>query len=406
MVHAERARVIGRGVAAGLAQDRLEAARSRGGHRIGEPGRQRVEPSERARRARPVDAQRRPDLAARGALEQRMADRHVESGVLGEAGADELHGATVPAGQPLFAPPPRVTSSVDGSSRVPLGTGAGRDPGRRWHRRVPRLGAAPRARRRTHARRGPRASLRGLRRAQRARAGGPRRRLRLRARRPRAPRPGLPPPARRPSRTVPNRRPAPVPWTDSGWHGGTELERAVLYELHVGTFTDEGTFDAAIEHLPELAQLGVTHIELMPVAEFPGTRGWGYDGVYISAAQSSYGGPLGLQRLVDAAHGAGLGVILDVVYNHVGASGVAAMEAFGPYFTESTRRSGARRSTTTTPTATRCASGCCRAPRAGSATSTSTACASMRSTRSSTRAPSTSFASWRSACTRATTARS
>src|SRR6185503_19213246 len=108
----------------------------------------------------------------------------------------------------------------------------------------------------------------------------------------------------------------------------------VLYELHVGTFTEEGTFEAAIEYLPGLAALGITHIELMPVAEFPGAHGWGYDGVYISAAQSSYGGPHGLQQLVDAAHAAGLGVILDVVYNHLGASGIAAMEAFGPYFTE------------------------------------------------------------------------
>jgi maltooligosyltrehalose trehalohydrolase len=123
-------------------------------------------------------------------------------------------------------------------------------------------------------------------------------------------------------------------WTDGGRHGGAELRDAVLYELHVGTFTPEGTFDAAIEHLPGLAALGVTHIELMPVAEFPGARGWGYDGVYISSAQSSYGGPLGLQRLVDAAHAAGLGVILDVVYNHVGVSGNAALAAFGPYFTD------------------------------------------------------------------------
>jgi maltooligosyltrehalose trehalohydrolase len=123
-------------------------------------------------------------------------------------------------------------------------------------------------------------------------------------------------------------------WTDAGWHGGADLRDAVLYELHVGTFTPAGTFEAAIEHLPALAALGVTHIEIMPVAEFPGARGWGYDGVYISAAQSSYGGPHGLQRLVDAAHAAGLGVILDVVYNHLGASGIAAMEAFGPYFTE------------------------------------------------------------------------
>ena len=136
---------------------------------------------------------------------------------------------------------------------------------------------------------------------------------------------------RGPSRVV---DPRAFAWTDGGWHGGAELEDAVLYELHVGTFTPEGTFDAAIEHLPGLAALGVTHIELMPVAEFPGARGWGYDGVYISAAQSSYGGPLGLQRLVDAAHAAGLGVILDVVYNHLGASGVTAIEAYAPYFTE------------------------------------------------------------------------
>jgi len=111
------------------------------------------------------------------------------------------------------------------------------------------------------------------------------------------------------------------------------LDRLVLYELHVGTFTSEGTFEAAARQLRELAQLGITAIEIMPVAEFPGARGWGYDGVYISAAQSSYGGPPGLSRLVQAAHEEGLAVVLDVVYNHLGASGVKAMEAFGPYFT-------------------------------------------------------------------------
>ena len=111
------------------------------------------------------------------------------------------------------------------------------------------------------------------------------------------------------------------------------LEEQVVYELHVGTFTQAGTFTAAIEHLPELAQLGITAIEIMPVAEFPGARGWGYDGVYLSAAQSSYGGPMDFARLVAAAHGHGLAVILDVVYNHVGASGGGALEAFGPYFT-------------------------------------------------------------------------
>jgi len=125
--------------------------------------------------------------------------------------------------------------------------------------------------------------------------------------------------------------PGQIEWTD--WDG-LSLDGLVLYELHVGTFTSDGTFDDVIPHLADLAALGVTAIELMPVAEFPGVRGWGYDGVYLSAPQSSYGGPDGLQRLVDAAHANGLGVVLDVVYNHLGASGVKAMEAFGPYFTD------------------------------------------------------------------------
>jgi maltooligosyltrehalose trehalohydrolase len=121
-------------------------------------------------------------------------------------------------------------------------------------------------------------------------------------------------------------------WSDRRFRPAP-LPDAVLYELHVGAFTVEGTFDAAVEHLPALAELGITHVELMPVAEFPGRHGWGYDGVYVSAAHSAYGGPQGLQRFVDAAHAAGVGVILDVVYNHVGASGTKALEAFGPYFT-------------------------------------------------------------------------
>ncbi|MBV9915872.1 MAG: malto-oligosyltrehalose trehalohydrolase [Solirubrobacterales bacterium] len=112
------------------------------------------------------------------------------------------------------------------------------------------------------------------------------------------------------------------------------LEDLVIYELHVGTFSPEGTFEGAIPYLRGLAGLGIRAIEIMPVAEFPGARGWGYDGVYLSAAQSSYGGPNGLAALVAAAHEAGLAVILDVVYNHVGASGVTALEAYGPYFTE------------------------------------------------------------------------
>ena len=111
-------------------------------------------------------------------------------------------------------------------------------------------------------------------------------------------------------------------------------DELVIYELHVGTFSEAGTFEGAIPYLRELAELGVTAIEIMPVAEFPGARGWGYDGVYISAAQSSYGGPEGLSALIRAAHEHGLAVILDVVYNHVGTSGVKALDAFGPYFTE------------------------------------------------------------------------
>ena len=112
------------------------------------------------------------------------------------------------------------------------------------------------------------------------------------------------------------------------------LDALVVYELHVGTFTPEGTFASAAQELARLAELGVTAIEVMPIAEFPGHQGWGYDGVYLSAAHSAYGGPSDLVELVRAAHEVGLAVILDVVYNHVGASGVKALEAFGPYFTD------------------------------------------------------------------------
>ncbi|HST19353.1 MAG TPA: alpha-amylase family glycosyl hydrolase [Gaiellaceae bacterium] len=110
------------------------------------------------------------------------------------------------------------------------------------------------------------------------------------------------------------------------------LDELVLYEVHVGTFTSEGTFDAAIEHLPDLRDLGVSAIELMPVATFPGERNWGYDGVYAYAPHPVYGGPAGLARLVDAAHGCGLAVVLDVVYNHVGPG--IDLRAFAPYFTD------------------------------------------------------------------------
>jgi maltooligosyltrehalose trehalohydrolase len=101
----------------------------------------------------------------------------------------------------------------------------------------------------------------------------------------------------------------------------------------VGTFTREGTFDAAIEQLPRLRDLGITGIELLPVAAFPGERGWGYDAVYPWSAHAAYGGPGGLQRLVDAAHAHGIAVLLDIVPNHVGASGERTLRTFGPYFT-------------------------------------------------------------------------
>ncbi len=122
-------------------------------------------------------------------------------------------------------------------------------------------------------------------------------------------------------------------WQDEGFEMAP-LADSVIYELHVGTFTEEGTFRAACGQLRRLARLGVSAIELMPVAEGPGNRGWGYDGVYTSAPHHAYGGPEALQQLVDAAHSEGIGVILDVVYNHLGAAGVRAMEAFGPYFTD------------------------------------------------------------------------
>jgi maltooligosyltrehalose trehalohydrolase len=114
---------------------------------------------------------------------------------------------------------------------------------------------------------------------------------------------------------------------------GLELEELVVYELHVGTFTPAGTFDAAAARLAQLRELGVTAIEVMPIATFPGDRNWGYDGVYTSAPHPAYGGPAGFARLVAAAHDAGLGVVLDVVYNHIG-PGSEAVAAFGPYFTD------------------------------------------------------------------------
>jgi len=120
-------------------------------------------------------------------------------------------------------------------------------------------------------------------------------------------------------------------WTDRGWRGGP-LRGAVIYEMHVGTFTPEGTFDAAIGRLDQLRDLGVDMIELMPVAAFPGQHGWGYDGIHLWAVHEPYGGPDGLKRFVDACHARRVAVLLDVVYNHVGIGNRLA--DFGPYFTD------------------------------------------------------------------------
>lgn len=121
-------------------------------------------------------------------------------------------------------------------------------------------------------------------------------------------------------------------WGDGSFHQ-RPLWDHVIYELHVGTFTAEGTFDAALQELDDLAELGVSAIELMPVAQFPGERNWGYDGVFPFAVQHSYGGAHGLQRFVDSCHQKGLAVILDVVYNHLGPEG-NVLGAYGPYFSD------------------------------------------------------------------------
>jgi len=121
-------------------------------------------------------------------------------------------------------------------------------------------------------------------------------------------------------------------WTDDGWKG-IDLGQSVLYEMHVGTFSEAGTFRGIANRLDHLVSLGVQAIELMPVVEFSGTRGWGYDCVALWAPHSAYGGPDGLKELVDACHARGLGVVLDVVYNHLGPAGNFLAE-FGPYFSD------------------------------------------------------------------------
>jgi maltooligosyltrehalose trehalohydrolase len=119
-------------------------------------------------------------------------------------------------------------------------------------------------------------------------------------------------------------------WHDQGWTG-RELARSVIYELHIGTFTPGGTFDAAVDRLDHLVELGIDLVEVLPVNSFDGPHGWGYDGVLWGAVHEPYGGPDGFKRFVDACHARGLGVVLDVVYNHLGPSG-AYLDRFGPYF--------------------------------------------------------------------------
>jgi maltooligosyltrehalose trehalohydrolase len=126
--------------------------------------------------------------------------------------------------------------------------------------------------------------------------------------------------------------PVEFEWRDAHWRG-IALDDYVIYELHAGTFTEEGTFDAIIPRLDALRELGITAVELLPVAQFPGARNWGYDGTYVGAVQNTYGGPLGLKRLVDACHARGLAIVLDVVYNHLGPEG-NYISQYGPYFTD------------------------------------------------------------------------
>lgn len=121
-------------------------------------------------------------------------------------------------------------------------------------------------------------------------------------------------------------------WEDDDWHG-MRLSEMIMYEIHVGTFTEEGNFDAVISQLDYLREIGINAIEIMPVAQFPGDRNWGYDGVHLYATQNSYGGPESLKRLVNACHRKGMSVILDVVYNHLGPEGNYLWD-YGPYFTD------------------------------------------------------------------------
>ena len=170
-----------------------------------------------------------------------------------------------------------------------------------------------------------------------------------------------------------------------------------IYELHVGAFTPEGTLDAIIPRLPQLLSLGVTAIELMPVAQFPGERNWGYDAVYPYAVQNSYGGPRALQRLVDAAHQAGLAVILDVVYNHLGPKETISAN-YGPYFTDHYRTPWGMAVNYDGPQSDAVRQFVIDNAGSGCAISTSTVCGSMRFMPSTTSALGTSSRRFKRPC--------
>lgn len=192
----------------------------------------------------------------------------------------------------------------------------------------------------------------------------------------------LPDPRSRRQPDGPDGESAVVDHSSFAWRSdwpGRGLPGAVLYELHIGTYTEEGTFDAAAARLGHLAELGVTHVSLMPVCPFPGTHGWGYEGVSLWAVHEPYGGPDGLKRFVDTAHGLGLAVLLDVVHNHLGPSG-NHLPAFGPYFTETHHTPWGRRSISTLPVRTRCGPSCWAARSAGCGTTGWTGCDWTRST--------------------------
>lgn len=159
--------------------------------------------------------------------------------------------------------------------------------------------------------------------------------------------------------------------TDTGWPGRS-VEGAVIYELHIGTFTTAGTFDAAIEKLDYLVDLGIDFVELMPVNSFAGTRGWGYDGVLWYSVHEPYGGPDGLVRFIDACHTRRLGVLIDAVFNHLGPSG-NYLPRFGPYLSSASNPWGTA-SISPAPTPTRFATISSTARCDGCATSTPTAC--------------------------------